>query len=280
MTPERMSLMIWGGGGLLVVVLGWVWLGMRGADLDQARAKANDLHQRYVTLYHPDDPQQGAPVATAVAAAQLAMHNQQDDLARAENALVPDLLPQYRNLDLTSGATQVHIDHVAIRQRAQRQKMKLPSSLPLDNGLDPDEGKRAVQLAQLYLYRAVIDQCLESGVSRVDSVQLGHAESDPSGSYAVLTCDFELAATFEHGEMLLQNLLLAHKLGIGVLAVAIDGGQGDLQHLHLTASLITLNRDKLQAPAAPAQAAGPAPAGAATTTPAGTTIPHRRLGGD
>jgi len=284
MTPDRATLYVWGGGALFVVIVGWAWLSFRSGELAAAQAKSDDLNRRYIALFHPDQAAVSGPngvaIADAVKAAQVAAHKQQDDAAAVENALVPELLPQYRNSDPTSGATLIHIDHLAIIQRASRQKMKLPSSLPLDSGLDGDDAKRAIQLAQLYLYRAVIDQCLDSGVARVDTVTLGKAESDPSGTYEILTCDFELAARFENGQMLLQNLLLAHKLGIGVASLSIEPTHEDLQKIHLTASLIIPNRDHLPAgQLTGAAASSPGQGAPAAMAPSGSAA-HPRLGGN
>jgi hypothetical protein len=284
MTPDRATLYVWGGGALVVVIVGWAWLSFRSGELAAAQAKSDDLNRRYIALFHPDQaaasPPNGVAITDAVKAAQVAAHKQQDDAAAVENALVPDLLPQYRNSDPTSGANMVRMDHLAIIQRAQRQKMKLPATLPLDSGLDSDDTKRAIQLAQLYLYRAVIDQCLESGVTRVDAVTLGKAEADPSASYEIMTCEFELAARFENGQMLLQNLLLAHKLGIGVASLSIEPTHEDLQKIHLVASLIILNRDHLPAGTLTGVPAGSPGQGApAAMAPSGAAA-HPRLGGN
>ncbi len=240
MTPDQKLLVIWGGAIVAIIVVGLSVLTMRAGSLGTTIAQASELHGRYVKLYHPDTPKDGIPVADAVRELSRAKEQQAQMLEKVESAMVPELPRSYLASEVTSASAQVHADHMAIKQRAQSQHMELPATLPYDSGLDPDEAKRRTQLAYLYLYRAVLDQCLDAGVTKVGTISPGKAEIDPTGNYQLLACDFEIDVPYADGQTLLLNLLQAQtKLGIGVQNLSIEQVAENRQHLRLTASLIT-----------------------------------------
>jgi hypothetical protein len=285
MTPDQRALAVWGGGGGACVILGCVVLFMRGGTLSELIPRATALHAGYTKLYHPDRPTDGVPAAEALQEAMRTKERQESELRRAEAVLVPELPKPYVATGVNAGSATIHADHAMMRSRSQSQSIPLPATLPLDGGLDKDEAKQAIQLAQLYLYRAVVDQCFDAGVSKITAITPGGSEADPSGSYLILTCDFDIEASYEAGQQLLQNLLQAHKSGIGVKAVGIDQAREGKQKLKVTASLLTANRfgvkpseaPRAVAPkAAPVAAPTPAPA---PDAPVKASPPRGRLGG-
>ncbi|MBA2479810.1 MAG: hypothetical protein H0V44_04035 [Planctomycetes bacterium] len=278
MTPDQRVLAIWGGGAGVCVVLGCVLLWSRGATLSEMTPRAVTLHGSYEKLYHPDRPQEGIPAAEAVQELTRAKERQDGELRTVEGVLVPELPKPYLAVGVNTGSAIIHSDHAAMRSRAQSLQIGLPTSLPLDRGLSESEAAQAIELSQLYLYRAVVDLCFEAGVVKIsaiapESVVPGKIECDPSGTYMILNCDFEIETGYEAGQKLLQNLLEAHKSGVGIRALTIVQGRENQQKFKLTASLITANRVGAK-PAAPTERpratvpASSAPASAPSTSPA------------
>ncbi|MBA3710265.1 MAG: hypothetical protein H0W83_15750, partial [Planctomycetes bacterium] len=173
MTPDQRVLVVWGGVGGAIIVVGCIALAMRGSTLSEITPRARSQHATYLKLYHPDRPQEGMPAAEALQELNKAKERQDNALHKVEAALVPDLPKGYLGNEVNSAAATIHADHATMKTRAQSQQMGLPSTLPLDSGPDKDEGKRAIQLAQLYLYRAVVDQCLDAGVSKITAITPG-----------------------------------------------------------------------------------------------------------
>jgi hypothetical protein len=269
MTPDQKQLALWGGGTLALIVVGSAWLAARGGELDLRRAKAGQLAKDYATLYHPETPKDGVPAADAERDLARAKDLQTEQLDKAEAALVVDLPGSYKTGDLVSAGHQVYADHQTIRQTAQMKRVALPASLPYDAPLDQDDAKRAVQLGNLYLYRAVLDQCIKAGVARVNSVAPGKAEADPTGSYASFSCAFDVEGTYESAQMLMQALIESQRAGIGLGAVALDAPSEGRQHVAFTATMITPMRAGLaiDAPRKPGEAAPT------------RAVPRGRLGG-
>jgi hypothetical protein len=269
-TPEQQQLAIWGGGILAVIVAGASVLAWRGGELDAQAAKARQLQADYGKLYHPETPKDGIPAPDAERDLLRAKDLQSEELEKAETSLVVEMRGSYLVGDLVSAVHQVYADHQTIRQTAQMKKVALPQALPYDSPLDQDDARRAVQLANLYLYRAVLDQCIRCGVQRVNSVAPGKAEQDPTGGYVLLSCDFDVDGTYESGQHLLLSLLESHRAGIGLSSLAMDAPAEGRQHLRFTASLIT-----------PARAGfvGEAPKRAAEPAGQPRVVPRGRLGG-
>jgi hypothetical protein len=270
MTPDQREIAIWGGGTLAIIVVGAAVLTWRGGELDAVGVKAGNLHADYVKLYHPDKPGDGILAAEAERDLVRAKDLQSEQLEKADTVLVADLPASYAAIDLVSAGHQVYADHQSIHQTAQMKHVALPASLPYDAPLDADPAKRALQLGNLYLYRAVLDQCIRVGVAKVNSVAPGKAESDPTGSYVLLSCDFDVEGSYESAVQLLQALIETQRAGIGVASLAMDVPAEKTQHLRFTASLI--------APTRPGFSVEP-PRKAAESTP--TTRPplRGRLGG-
>jgi hypothetical protein len=242
MTPDQRELGIWGGGALAIIVIGSAVLAWRGGELDTAAAKARQLHGDYLKLYHPDKPGDGVPVAEAERDLLRAKDLQSEQLEKADTMLVAALPASYAQTDLVSAGHQVYADHQSIHQTAQMRRVALPASLPYDAPLDADPAKRALQLGNLYLYRAVLDQCIRVGVAKVNSVAPGKPEGDPTGSYVLLSCEFDVEGSYESVVQLMQALIETQRAGVGVAALAMDASGEKSQHLRFTASLITPSR--------------------------------------
>jgi hypothetical protein len=271
MTPEQRELGIWGGATLAIIVAGSAVLAWRGGDLDAVGAKARQLHGDYLKLYHPDKPGDGVPAAEAERDLVRAKDLQGEQLEKADGLLVADLPGSYAAaMDLTSAGHQVYADHQTIHQTAQMKHVALPASLPYDAPLDADAAKRALQLGNLYLYRAVLDQCIRVGVAKVDAVTPGKPEGDPTGSYVRLTCDFEVEGSYDSVMQLMQALLETQRAGIGLAALAMDAPSDRVQRMRFTASLITPTRPGFSAEA---------PRKPAETAPTTRPSPRGRLGG-
>lgn len=255
-TLEQKMLAIWGGGAFIVIIAGWMIIGSRAEALEQSKATAAGLYQKYQSLY----PAEGMPVPDAEQKLGRLADHQKKALAQAEQFLVPDLPKEYQIPDLGSASAQVRTELATLTQNAQRQKIELPT-LPFQKGLSAEADKRSLELAQLYLMRKVLDAVMDVGIAKVTNVTEGRHTRDPSGNYAVITCEVDCVADYQASQQLLLHLLNCHEIGIGVRDVAIEQNKDGSQKVHVSASLLTANDPAWQlpaaaGPAAPAQASG------------------------
>lgn len=241
MTPEQRTMAIWGGGIAAGVIVGWIIVGgVRGPLLDERHTVAEGLFKNYSDLY----PEKGMAVDEATKKWKTLFEHQQSALKDAEASLVPPLPRKYTDADLSSGAAQVHADLQYLKQKAQRQKVTIPGTLPFEEGLDADEKQRLLQLAQLYLYRNALDTCMDAGVDRISSVRIEKEKgsTDPGGRYAVLLCQLDLEVTWEKASQVLLDLIQAQNTkGFGVRALSLVHDRSGNERLSLTISLLTAN---------------------------------------
>ncbi|MBA3684351.1 MAG: hypothetical protein H0W72_03835 [Planctomycetes bacterium] len=271
MSQAQKILAIWCAGAVLVLVVFGVLLGIRGEELDTQRAKAATLHGEYLGMY----PAQGEPAKDAQHRLKRLTDIQQLALKDAETALVPALPGDYQPTDINRASDRVRADLASLKQRAERQKIALPAALPFETGLDSDDGKRALQLAQFYLYKQVLGIAMDCGVPRIGLVKEGKASRDASGTYAVITCDFTIEAPYAAAAQLLTSMREAHGQGIGLRDLVLSQGK-DGNTASFSASLITVNNPAWQLGsdgAAPAKGAGAAPATRTRSRLGGTGAP-------
>jgi hypothetical protein len=270
MTSDQKLLGVWGGGALALIVVGRIVLGSRADSLAENKNKAQDLHRRYEALY----PAEGMTAAEADQKLGRLVEHQKKATEQAENFLVPNLPKEYEISDLGSASSQASAELDTLTQRAQRQKVELPTSLPFKGGLDQDEDKRSIQLAQLYLYRKVLDLLMDVGIKKVDTVTTGKSTRDPSGNYAVATCEFAFTAEYQSCQQLLMQLLNCHEIGIGLREIDIEQSKDGSQKVRLVASLLMVNRPSWNLPVEAAPVATRASAdGAAPARPGRATRP-------
>lgn len=276
MTGEQRTLAIWGGAAGAVAVIGLAWVVIRGGSLSDDRARITQLSSDYAKAQPA-----GAKLESQIAAMQKAAQEQGRALDEAARTLAPELKAEYRASDLTSAANRVATDLKALRQRAERTRVALPASLPLEGGLDPDENVRQQQLAQLSLVRSALDTVMDAGVARIAGISPGKPWADPSGAYAVFPADIDIEAPFEAVQAVLQGFLAAHKQGLGLRGVTLTPNltkpDGPVR-AKLTVSLVTVAKPEWKlapdktapkggTPAAkPATATAAAPAAAKPTT--------------
>ena len=236
MTSEQKTLAVWGGGAGAFAILGLIWVLVRGGTLADERERVTQLQSDYAKAQPA-----GAKLETQIAALQKSAQEQGRALDEAAKTLVPDLKPEYRAADLISAANRVATDLKALRQRADRTRVSLPSSLPFEDGLDPDEINRQQQLAQLELYRATLDLLMDAGIVKISAVTSGKSWTDPSGTYAVFTVDVDCEAPFPGMQAVLEGFLAAHRQGLGLrnLTLVPTSNRSDAQvRARLTASLM------------------------------------------
>lgn len=262
MTKDGKTLAKWGGIAGAVALLGIIWVVVRGDTLAENVARAQQLANDQSKAQSP-----GVKLEQQIAAVLKATQEQEKALQQTEGILTPPLKAEYRVADLTSGANRVATDLKALRQRAERTRVALPSALPLEAGLDADEGVRQLQLAQLDLYRVSLDTIMDSGITRISAMAPGRAWADPSTTYAILTAELDLEGSYEAVQATLQGFLGAHAQGVGLRGATIVPGARPESPLrvHLTTSLLTPNQavwkltpDKATAPKAPLKATAPA----------------------
>lgn len=278
MTSDTRTLAIWGGTAGAIAVLGLIWMVVRGGALDDDRAAIRQLETDLAKAQPA-----GGKLDAQLAALQKQAQEQTKALTEASTVLVPELKPEYQAADLTSAATRVTTDLKALRQRAERTRVTLPTALPLEGGLDPDEAVRQIQLAQLELYRATLDTLMDAGVTRILTLTPGRAWADPTASYAILTAEVDVEAPYEVVTATLQAFQAAHNQGIGLrnLSLLPNPVKADAPlRCKLTVSLLTPNKPlwKLIPEKAPVAVptATPVKAGskpAVSTSPATTAQP-------
>lgn len=248
MTRDQQLLAAWGGGALVALIVAGLWISSRADDLATTRGEAERSHARYRALYvdgaGPLSAEQGLAQAADLA------ERQEAELRTAEAALVPKLAQPYQPASLNDAAAQVTRDYSRIKQVAQSRGVKLQQNLPFETGIDADDAKRALQLAQLSLIAKTLDLALEHGAKEISSVSVDRAGSfrDASGTYATLICEISVFGTYQGSEGLLQALRARHGEGIGVRGVDLEQSDQDLQRMRLTVSLLTANNPAWQLP--------------------------------
>jgi hypothetical protein len=238
LTPEQRPLLIWAGAALVVLIVAGIWLGSGATTLEQTTAEADKLHASYKTLY----PVDGVAKDEAVTRVGRVRDDQHKALDDAEARLVPDLPNDYQVGDLAAATARVNVDYETLRKRAQREKFQLAEQLPLRDGLDADADKRALQLAQLYLVRNVVELCMNSGVGAITAIEAGKPYQDASGTYAVIPATFHCKGAYDSTQKLLEALRTWHDRGIGLSALDVEHGDDGTQTVSLAVDLITLNR--------------------------------------
>jgi hypothetical protein len=160
----------------------------------------------------------------------------------------------------------VRTDLVALRQRSERSRILLPGALPYESGLDADEQVRAMQLVGLCALRRTLELCLDAGVAKVTAVLPGKPFCDPAGEVGVFPIECEVEASPEAAGVLFQGFLAAHRRGLGLRAIVIEGNRNPkeaTQRLRLTATLLFPAEDSWQLKP---EAVAPAAKGAAGST--------------
>ena len=252
MTHDQKLLAIWcAGAGVVLLVIGLLFAS-RDAELDATRAKADALHADYLQLY----PEQGTTAEEALAGLKRLRDHQEQARASAERDLLGMLPEEYQRGDVTEASSRLRADLGALKQRAERQKIVLPKVLPFES-TGFDQAKVSLQLAQLYLYRQVLDLCMDASVASIDTVTVreGRGHRDPSGVYAVLTCEFAIAGNYESVSQLLIALRAKHGAGLGVRELKLSQQAAQTMQCTLVASLLTANNPQWQLGAENAPAA-------------------------
>lgn len=266
MTPDQRTLALWGGGLAAGLIVGWIVLDVvRGETLRERADLAARLGREYAELY----PEKGMAIEEATGKWKNAMDLQQAALNDTEKSMVPLLPREYLETDLNSGAARVHADLAYLKQKAQRQQVRLPSTLPFEEGLSDNANQRLLQLAQLYLYRNLLDTCMEAGVTKVNSLKTDSGPCDPQGKYALMLCTIDLDMPWDRTSQLLADLnQTQNRKGYGVRSVSIEHDRSGSERVSLVVSLITANNPAwgLRPDSAPAQL----PTGQGGTQPANT----------
>jgi hypothetical protein len=275
MTPDQRTLAIWGGGLAAGLIIGWIVLDVvRGETLRESSALAASLGKEYEELY----PEQGMAIEEATGTWKRLKEHQQAALLDAEKSMVPELPREYLETDLNSGAARVHADLQFLKQKAQRQQVRLPGTLPFEEGLSDNANQRLLQLAQLYLYRNLLDTCMEAGVVKINTVKTESGPTDPQGKYAVLLCTIDVDMPWDRTSQLLADLnQTQNRKGYGVRSVSIEHDRSGNEKVNLVVSLITANNPawNLRPDSAPTQL----PTGSGGEKPTGTGGRFNRFGG-
>jgi hypothetical protein len=276
MTPDQRILAIWGGGLAAGLLIGWIALDVvRGATMTESAALAATLGKEYQELY----PENGMAIEEATGTWKRLMEHQQASLLDAEKSMVPELPREYLETDLNSGAARVHADLQYLKQKAQRQQVRMPATLPFEEGLSDNANQRLLQLAQLYLYRNLLDTCMEAGVTKINTLKTESGPCDPQGKYALMLCTIDLDLPWDRTSQLLADLnQTQNRKGYGVRNVSIEHDRSGNEKVSLVVSLMTANNPawNLRPDSAPTSLP---PGKNATPPPAGGTRTNRFGGG-
>jgi hypothetical protein len=216
MTGETRILAIWGGSFLVLIITIWLVLGSRADTLTDLRTHASDLVDKFGQLY----PDQGESISQATHTWSIVAKAQEAALAQGESYMLPTLPKTYQDPDLSSATAQVQNDLQYLREKAERLKVVLPRSLPLEEGLDPDPHMRAMQLGKLYLYRTLLDLMMDTGINQITSVKEGRSYTDTGGRYAALGIGIRCACSWSQADALIIALnansprICLHDLGL------------------------------------------------------------------
>lgn len=275
MTPDQRVLASWGAGLTGAVIFGWILLDViRGPVLTEQTTLAENLGKSYQELY----PAEGMAIEKATETWKLVRDHQQAALKDTETSMVPQLPHEYQDEDLSSGGARVNDDLKFLKHKAQRQNVQLPSTLPFEEGLNENPKQRLMQLAQLYLYRQLIDTCMEAGVTKIALVKVDKGPCDPQRKYALMLCKIELDITWERTSQLLADLNQAqNRKGFGLRGLTIEHNASGNEKVNLEVSLMTANNPawNLNPDSAPTTL----PAGPANNTNGNTSTGRSRFGG-
>jgi hypothetical protein len=280
MTADQNTLAIWGGGLLAGLIVGYIILvTVRGSEFTDRQGLAQNLGQEYEKLY----PADGMVIAEAIGTWELLKGHQKAALNDAEKGMVPALPNDYQQTDLSSGSSRVQKDLDYLKQKAQRTKVKLPSTLPFEEGLSPDSNQRLLQLAQLYLYRHALDTCMDAGVTKINNIKVETGPCDPQGQYAVLQCQLEIETAWDRTSQLLADLnQTQNRMGYGLRGLTIDHDRSGSQRISMSVSLLTANNPAwgLRPDSAPTQLPAAATGSGTSTSSGGSGGRFSRFGGD
>jgi hypothetical protein len=238
MTPDQKTLAIWGGSLAAAIIAGWIWLDINDDKLSSLQVSAENLKAKYKDLY----PDTGIPVSEATKKWKKVAELQTAALSEAEAALVPAMPKAYTETELSSAAGQVRTDLLYLKQKADRQMVKLPSTLPFEEGLDPEAKNRGMQLAELYLYKNALDDCMDAGVTVITTVHAGKGGCDPYEKYAIFLCDIDIETTFEKAEALMLDLVQKQNAkGYGIRSLSLEQTKTGNERISLTFSLLVAN---------------------------------------
>ncbi len=238
MTPDQKTLAIWGGSLAAAVIAGWIWLDVNDGNLETRQGMAEQLKAKYKDLY----PDTGIPVNEATRKWKTVAEHQTAALTEAEAAMVPAMPKPYLETELSSAAGQVRTDLLYLKQKADRQMVKLPATLPFEEGLDPEAKMRGMQLAELYLYKNALDDCMDAGVTVITTVHAGKGGCDPFEKYAIFLCDIDIETTFEKAESLMLDLVQKQNAkGYGIRSLSLEHIKTGNERISLTFSLLVAN---------------------------------------
>ena len=239
MTPDQRVLSSWGAGIAGAVIFGWILLDfIRGPVLTEQATLAENLGKSYQELY----PAEGMAIEEATTTWKRLRDHQNAALVSAETSMVPALPKDYLDEDLSSGGARVNTDLKYLKQKAQRQQVRLPTTLPFEVGLHENPKQRLMQLAQLYLYRSLIDTCMDAGVTKINSVKVDSGPCDPQRKYALMLCTIEIDVTWDRTSQLLADLNQTQtRNGFGLRGLTIDHLPSGSEKVNLVVSLITAN---------------------------------------
>jgi hypothetical protein len=274
MTRDQIQLAAWGGGGLVLLIIAGVILSSRAGLLEQVRSEATQLHGQYTTLY----PNDGRPSQEALTAAERLQDHQTQALKDAEEKLVAVLPDDYRRTDVNQAGSRLSADLASLKQRAQRQKIAIPQELPFEKGFDAEEGRRSLQLAQLFLYHSAIGLIMDSGITRITNVSMGTGYRDESGTYAVLPCEFVLEGNYEAFVQVVDTLREHHDQGFGIRDIKLTQGPQAVQGT-LLITMITICEPVWELPAISGTIVRSGVRGAATPARPESKGRESRLGG-
>ncbi len=256
MSPAGRDLLIWGGGTWGLVVLGLVALFWRGSTLSDLVSRNDKLYGDYHKLYHPDHPNEGVYVADVETDLMKAKETQGQQLERAEAELVPQVPDSYRLVvdRLTENESIISNDQHILNTDAMSRGVNLAARPPYTQ-LDQDVRVRARQMAELYLYRLVLHCCIDAKVKRVNSVKVLTPTVDPTNSYQLFGCQFDVDASFESGQRLIEALAFAAKQGVSLSYLRITPSPSDPSQRQVLSFIATLIAP-LQGGATPARVPG------------------------
>lgn len=239
MNPEQKQIATWAGGAAVLVIIGWIYLAVRGGTVDALRTEVDAAYARYTEHYQSES--EGRMTADqALALLERQREEQSRELSQVEAVSVwpgngvgaPPEFAGFRFGDLASGAIDYAsaIDKVSrvvsrLRRRAESLDVAIPDRLPLEGEGElstGDPAERSLQMAQVCTYAALIDLVLDAGGKRITTVDSDTiAWADTTGAYAIVPMSAVLTASYASFDDLLRRLNEASN-GLALDRVSVD----------------------------------------------------------
>ena len=235
MTPEQ-KLIAWSAiPGVAVIVL-FYFVMSTASEQERTDRKLAGAHKQYEKYYgsHPN----GALATDLAADYEQILSIAQARRLEVENEYAPPLPNEYTVSTLTRASGVLQKRLVELRNQSERRSIKIPASLPFEQGFTPHPDAITLGLAQLYLYYQSMQQLFDT-TNEIDMADLGAYWTDEEQRLAYFTCEFQVVARFTAISKLVERI--NNQLnGMSVRSIILDRDVDESSDAPINAQLVIM----------------------------------------